>query len=157
MTSTAKWTAYGTADTLMVGASMNALANAAYASSAQNSGTPIDNTTTLALYMDIMLTLSSAVTCGSGLAYVSVYLVPSLDGGTTYATPPGTSATAPAPGLLVGNISAVGGASFTSGVLRGVVIPPGKYHTVIQNNLGVTLPATNTCTLLGYRYGEQAG
>lgn len=155
MTSTAKWTSYGSPDTLMVGASMNALGLAAYASSAQNSGAPIDNTTTLALYMDIGLTLSSAVTCGSGAAFVSVWLIPSLDGGTSYPTPPGTSATAPPAGMLAGNIQAVAGASFTSGVLRGVVIPPGKYHTVMQNNLGVAFPSTGN-TLLGYRYGEQA-
>ena len=153
----AKWVGYS-AGAVWIGTaysgstSLSALANGSWATSG---ATLIDNSTNLKLYCDIEVVLASAVTAGSGAPNVSVYLIPAPDG-TNLATPPGSSAAA-APGIyFVGNILANASASFTRGTLRGVVLPPGKFALLIQNNLGVAFPTSSSNTVTGYTYGEQA-
>ena len=149
--SEAKWTAYGAADTLITGADMNSLANGSWATGVD---TLVNNGTDLKLYMDIDLALASAVTAGAGSPRVDVYLIP-VPNGTNPPNPPGTTAQAAPIPSYVGGILAVASASFTRGSLRGIVIPPGSFGIIVQNNLGVSFPASGN-TLLGYRYSEQA-
>lgn len=151
--STFKWSAYNTADTAVAGSLMNALATGAYT----QPGTAINNTVGLYLYGDLSITLSSAVSVPSGgLPTISVWLLPSLDGGTTYPLPPGNAAAAPPANLLVGTMAMVPGVSTSSMVLRGIVLPPSFFKILIQNNLGVAFPSTSTSTCSLYRYYEQA-
>lgn len=140
---TSKWLGYNTPDVAVAGATMNALANAAYAYGAE-----IDNSTGLYLYGDLTLALSSAVTSVAP-AFLSVFLLPNID--TNYVA----SAGAPGASYLAGT------GSFTAGSLqfmqvRGLILTPNKFKIVIQNNLGVALPATTTSVCSLYRYGEQS-
>lgn len=149
--STFKWSAYNTFDTAVAGASMNALANNAYAI-----GAAIDNTSGLYLYGDLVIDLSSAVSVpSSGLPTIMVWLLPAFDG-TNYPIPPGATA-GPAPAnLLVGTMAMVSGVSTSIMALRGIVLPPALFKIMIQNNLGVAFPSTSTSTCHLYRYYEQA-
>jgi len=140
------WTAtYGTAVSYLT-TELNALADAGWALSAVIT----NNVTALDELVDIPLVLASAVTAGTGSPSVDIYLLPIADG-TTDDNPPGASAGAIPAGKFVGAIPAIASASFTSGTLRGVVLPPGKYRIGAQNNLGVAMPATGN-TLKGYPF-----
>lgn len=148
-----KWSTVATADTAITGTVMNATASAAY-----KIGDAIDNrpVTLGSLYGDLELILSSAVTAGTGTPHVAVYLLPSMDAGTTYPTPPGGTAGLTPSNYMVGTIMANASAGFTAGHLRGIVLPPFHFKILIQNNLGVAFPSTNTSVLRLYRYREQA-
>jgi hypothetical protein len=149
--STFKWTSYNAADTAVAGASMNALANTAYAL-----GAAIDNTSGLFLYGDISIVLSSAISLPAGSPpTVGIWILPSFDG-TNYPTPPGATAGVAPANLLAGTIAMVASTSTSIMMARGLVLPPAKFKVLIQNGLGVAFPSTNTSTCLLYRYGEQA-
>ncbi len=154
MASIGKWLGYSAPDTVIVGTSLNALADGAYAL-----GPVIDNTGSgspdLRLYGDFELILPSAVTAGSGSPYVGIYLLPAMDG-TNYPTPPGGSAGAAPASYLVGSILANPSASFTVGHYRGAPLSPCALKIMIQNKLGVAFPASNSISLKLYRYTEQA-
>lgn len=132
-------------DTAVAGTSMNALASGSYALGAAINNTPTDGTTVGYDIGYLTLTLSSAVTTGSGNPYISVYLLPEVDA-VNYPTPPGSSAGAAPPHLLVTTITAVPSVSSSTLVSAPFQIPPFNFKIMIQNNLGVTLPATNTST-----------
>jgi hypothetical protein len=148
--STFKWTSYNTADTAVAGASMNALANGAFAL-----GAAIDNTSGLYLYADLQLVLSSAVAVPAGLPTIAIWLLPAIDG-TNYPNPPGGTAVLGPTNLVVGTISAVPSVSSSVFSFRGVPLSPSLFKIMIQNNLGVAFPSTNTSVCSLYRYGEQA-
>ncbi|MDB5849795.1 MAG: hypothetical protein JWP29_3547 [Rhodoferax sp.] len=139
-----KWTVYNTADTAVAGATMNALANGAYAYGAE-----IDNSTGLYLYGDLELALSSAVTSVAP-AFLSVFIIPNVGTGNYVA-----SAGNPGSSYLRGTGSFAGG-SIQFMQVQGLILTPGKFKIVIQNNLGVALPATSTSVCSLYRYGEQS-
>ncbi len=143
------WTSYGSADALVVSASLSAIASGAYVM-----GGNINNSVQRNLYMDIELKLSSAVTAGSGQPSVILYLLPSADGGVTYPNPPGSTAGAAPASYYVGSINAVASSAFTSGLLRGVLLPPGYFRILLRNSLGVAFPTSTSSTLSGYRYSE---
>lgn len=142
MATTLELTAYNTADTAVAGTSLNALANAAYAYGAE-----IDNSTALYLYGDIAITLSSAVTSVAP-AYFSIFLIPNING--NYVASSGNPGTSYWQGNFVG---AAG--SITNLQIVGLRLTQ-KFKIVVQNNLGVALPATNTSTCQLYRYGQQS-
>lgn len=140
---TLKWLAYNSADTAVAGTTMNAQANAAF-----TYGAEIDNSSGLYLYGDLTLALSSAVTSVAP-AYLSVFLIPNID--TNYVASSGN----PGASYLVGT------GSFTAGSIqymqvRGLILTPNKFKIVLQNNLGVAFPSTNTSVCSLYRYGEQS-
>jgi hypothetical protein len=146
--STARWT---TPVNVTLIASLGNVANGGWATSG---ATFLDNGTNRRLYMDVDLVLASAVTAGSGAPRVDLYLVPVPDG-TNAPTPPGTSAGATPVHYLAGSILANASASFTRGAVRGLILPPGKFLVLVQNNLGVAF-GTGTHALEGYQYGEEA-
>lgn len=146
-----KWAAPVSA-TAVAGASMNALADAAYAM-----GAAIDNTVTSNgyLYGDLDLVLSGSVTAGANAPHVAVFLLPTLDG-TNYPTPPGGTAGATPGTYLVGTMHAQPSAGFTVGIIRGIVLPPFSFRIAIQNSLGVAFPSGTGSLCRLYRYYEQA-
>lgn len=149
--STAKWTAYNTADTAVAGASMNALASGSYAL-----GSAINNSSDLYLYGDLEIVLSSGVTAGSGAPYVDVWVLPAMDGTNYPTTNGGTTAGATATQYLAGTISPPASTSVTVMQLRGIVLPPQSFKVMIRNVLGAAFPSTDTSTCKLYRYNEQA-
>lgn len=150
---TVSWSTPGSADTLVTGASLNGIADAAGVIGAE-----IDNTTDLKPFIDIELAFDTATGSGTD-AYVGVYLIPAVDG-TNYPTPPGSGGTAAhiSPHYWVGSILAVdqGGTArtLTRGVIQGVRCPPFKFRVVLVNQLNAAFPANNNSTCKGFRYGE---
>jgi hypothetical protein len=134
-----------TLDTAVAGTSMNALANAGYALGAAINNTPTDGTTIAYDMADLTITLSSAVTAGAGTPYLTVWILPAIDG-TNYPTPPGGSGAAAPGNLIGGTYQGVASVSTSTIVIRDIPIPPCNFKVLIQNNLGVALPATNTST-----------
>lgn len=146
-----QWTAYNTPDTAVAGASMNALANGAYAL-----GAAIDNTSALYTDADLWLALSGTITTGSGTPVINVWLLPSLDG-TNYPTTGGTTtAGATQVNLGVGSIVIPATTNVQFMALRGIPVPPALFKIQIQNAAGVAFPSTNTCVCSLYRYRLQS-
>ena len=133
----------GSLDTAVAGATMNALANAAYALGAAINNTPTAGTTVSYDLGDLTITLSSAVTAGTA-PYITVWVLPAVDG-TNYPTPPGGSGAA-APLSLSFTFQLVASVSTSTIVCPNIPIPPYNFKFMVQNNLGVAFPATNTST-----------
>lgn len=131
-------------DTAIAGASLNALANGAYALGAAINNTPADGTTISYDMADLTITLSSAVTAGAAPVGITVWILPAVDG-TNYPNPPGTTAGA-APSSLSYTFQQVGAVSTSTIVCRDIPIPPYSFMVQIQNNMGVAFPATSTST-----------
>lgn len=143
MAATFKWLAYNTPDTAIAGATMNALANAGYAYGAE-----IDNSAGLYTLGDLTLALSSSVGSSSP-ASIAVFLLPNIDGNYTAASGnPGAS-------YWAGTASGPGG-SVQYMQVRGIILTPNKFKLVLQNNLNVSFPSTNTSVCSLYRYAEQS-
>jgi hypothetical protein len=134
----------GSLDTAVAGASMNALANGAYALGAAVNNTPTDGSVISYDMADLTITLSSAVTAGSGTPGITVWILPAVDG-TNYPSPPGGTAGA-APLYLSSSFTVVASVSTTTIVCPNIPIPPYNFKVMIQNNLGVAFPATSTST-----------
>ena len=134
----------GSLDTAVAGATMNALANAAYALGAAIANTPTAGTTVSYDMGDLTITLSSAVTAGAGSPYIAVWILPAVDG-TNYPTPPGASGAAAPLGLSY-SFPMVASVSTSTIVCPNIPIPPYNFKIMLQNNLGVAFPATNTST-----------
>lgn len=131
-------------DTAVAGTSMNALANAGFAL-----GAAIDNRETsgsvIAYDMgDLTITLSSGVTAGAGSPYITVWILPAIDG-TNYPTPPGASAAAAPLGLSY-SFPMVASVTTSTIICPNIPLPPNLFKVQIQNNLGVAFPSTNTST-----------
>ncbi len=149
-TTEGQWSGYGTPFTLIAGSSFNNIATGSWITSGS---TLLNNGTNKDQLVDIELVLPSAITAGSGTPRVDVYVVPAPDG-TTAMTPPGTSAGLTPPQYFVGAIHANPSVSFTSGTLREVVLPPGKFVVTVQQNLGANTPTSNSATFQAYPYND---
>jgi hypothetical protein len=81
----------------------------------------------------------SAPTVGT---VIELYLLPSVDGGTTY--PDGSSSILPQTSLYVGGfiVRAVTTAQIMS--LRGVALPPGFFKYLVQNTTNQAFPASGS-------------
>ena len=132
-------------DTAIAGSSLNALTSGSYAMGAAINNTPTDGTTISYDLADFTMTFSSAITTGSGAPYLSIYLLPEVDA-TSYPTPPGATAGAAPANYLVGTYQGVASTSTSTISVLNLPIPPYNFKIMIQNNLGVTFPATNTST-----------
>lgn len=134
----------GSLDTAVASTSLNALASGSYALGAAINNVPSSGTTVAYDMADLLIKLSSAVTAGSGSVGITVWILPSVDG-TNYPTPPGASAAA-APAGLSYVFPMVASVSTSNIACMNIPIPPYNFKVQIQNNLGVTFPATNTST-----------
>lgn len=141
--------AVNSSDTAVAGTSMNGLANGSYALGAAIDNRPTAGSVVSYDVADIAIGLSSAVTAGSGTPNVVVWILPAVDG-TNYPSPPGGSAGAAPPGLSY-TFRQVASVSTQYIVLRDIPIPPYLFKVQIQNNLGVSFPATNTSTCQMFR------
>lgn len=146
------WSDYSASIELIAGASMNALADGAWVT-----GGVINNATAKAELMDIAVRLSAAVTPVGAANRIDVYLVPDAnpdDGSGVFATSRADVAADTPAQYKVGEIPGMVVASgFRYGVLRGVIIPPGRYKIQIENNLGVAFPSSDASACEGFTYG----
>jgi hypothetical protein len=118
---------------------LNALANAGYS----GVGSALDNTTNLDQYGALDIVLASLAPAAG--AYLSLYLVQSIDG-TTYEDPP--SSTNPGTHMLVATVPVPTGTAAKRLMTPWFRVPPGKFKFVLYNAAGVALGATgNTVTL----------
>jgi hypothetical protein len=142
-----KWKGYAAAAASRLTTELNSLAN----NSTSALSAEIDNTTNLYRFADFELNLASLTPTGT--PYVSVYIVPTIDG-TNY---PGWDAGA-SPGnannnYWVGDIQLKAAAGTVLQALRGVLLPPGKYKVGLRNASGVTLASSGN-TLDERQYTE---
>jgi hypothetical protein len=96
---------------------------------------------TLDLFADLELkvTFGTAPTAGS---VVEVYLLPSIDGGTTY--PDGSTSILAQSSLFVGGFAVRGTTAAQVMVLRGIALPPGYYKYQVQNTTNQAFPASGS-------------
>lgn len=96
---------------------------------------------TLDLFADLELAVDfvSAPTAGT---VVEVYLLPSIDGGTTY--PDGSTSILPQSSLYVGGFAVRNTTAAQVMVIRGVALPPGSFKLLVQNTTNQAFPATGS-------------
>lgn len=131
-----KWSGYKATAATTLTTELNSLANG----STTALSAEIDNTTNLYKYMDLELYVASAAFTGT--SYVSLYVVPTLDG-TNY---PDWDAGA-SPGLgnnnyWVGDLFLKAATGAERHVLRGVLVPTGKFKTAAKNAGGVAMASS---------------
>jgi hypothetical protein len=115
---------------------LNSLANGS--SSALSA--EIDNSTTKYLYADMELNLASLTPTAGG--FVSLYLVPTIDG-TNYplfdaGTSPGTANN----NYFVASFTTKAAAAAQRIAMREIQLPPGKYKLAVYNGAGAALAAS---------------
>jgi len=111
-------------------------------SAALNNATDgVDATTGGDLFADLELkvTFASAPTAGS---VVELYLLPSIDGGTTY--PDGSTSILPQSSLFVGGFAVRAVTTAQIMVLRGIALPPDYYKYLVQNTTNQAFPASGS-------------
>jgi len=93
------------------------------------------------LFADLELAVDfvSAPTAGT---VVELYLLPSIDGGTTY--PDGSSSILPQSSLYVGGFAVRNTTAAQIMVIRGIALPPGYYKYLVQNTTNQSFPATGS-------------
>lgn len=112
--------------------------------SAVASSIAITNGTALDVFADLSVALTSAVFASP--LFMGFYLYPLNQDGTTYGDNNFTSASTLTPpgNYFAGSIGISTTAGSQTGSLSRVVLPPGTFKFVIQNNGGVTLGSGNT-------------
>lgn len=120
--------------------------NSLVSSSGKAISSAIDNSDvqaqpTLDLFADLELkvTFAAAPTAGT---VVEVYLLPSIDGGTTY--PDGSASVLPQSSLYVGGFAVRAVTTAQVMVLRGIALPPGVYKYLVQNTTNQAFPASGS-------------
>ena len=146
------WTAFSASVELIAGTALNALANGSWAT-----GAAVTNASDKTELMDVAIRLSAAVTPVGASNRIDVYLIPDADpddGTGVYATSRADVAADTPAQYKVGEIAGMVLASgFRYGMLRGVIIPPGRFKIQIENNLGAALPTSDTSACEGFKYG----
>jgi hypothetical protein len=115
--------------------------NALAATTGKAISAAVDNSTDLDLFDDLELavTFASAPTAGG---VVEVYLLPSIDGGTTY--PDGSTSVLAQGSLYVGGFIVRAVATAQVLVMRGVALPPGLFKYQVQNTTSQAFPASGS-------------
>lgn len=123
------WTAAYTASTLDSIVNGNAIL----------SGTQIDNSSALDIFADVGIQFGSITAAAPN--YIGIYLYPLNQDGTTYGDSRfGASAAGPPPSnYLAGIIGFPTGAAAITGVVRGIILPAGRFKLVTYNQAGATL------------------
>jgi hypothetical protein len=93
------------------------------------------------LFADLELAVDF-VTAPTAGTVVELYLLPSIDGGTTY--PDGSTSILPQSSLYVGGFAVRNTTAAQVMVLRGVALPPGYYKYLVQNTTNQAFPATGS-------------
>lgn len=89
--------------------------------------------------LELTVTFASAPTAGT---VVELYLVTSIDGGTTYAD--GSTTVLPQASLFVGGFAVRAVTTLQRMHLRGVALPPGLFKYLVQNTTNQAFPATGS-------------
>lgn len=143
------WSTPGSADTLVAGSDLNALADGAGVIGAE-----IDNTSDRKTHMEVWVKVDTDRTTNGTDARIDLYLIDAPDG-TTYPDPPGGTPADITETYYKGSISSVRRAgtftNFTSGHTT-IAIPPRKFKLVLFNELGQALPSNNNTLCHGYRF-----
>lgn len=139
MALTEKWIAGATAGWATAGFSTEV--NSVVSGNAILAAAAIDNSSTLDIFDDVSISLGS-ITPGAGAPYIGLYLYPLNQDGTTYGDGRfGSSAAGPPPSqYYVGSVPCIAStAGVITGMVRGIVIPPGQWKYVLYNLAGATL------------------
>jgi hypothetical protein len=121
---------------------LNSLANAA-----RVIGAAIDNSSGLDMYMDVEAYVAAQGSARSAGAYLGIYLIPSLDGGTNYGYGDATDAP-PASGLVAAlPLDAATTARRVQATM--IPVPPGHFKLIISNATGQAFAAADST--LAYR------
>lgn len=120
---------------------LNSLAsnNAVLAASALVNGSNLD------IFCDLSCSLGS-ITPGSGSPYIGIYMYPLNQDGTSYGDGRfGSAAAGPPPAqYFVGSIPCVAStAGVVTGMIRGIIMPPGSWKWVLHNVSGTSLAASS--------------
>ena len=115
--------------------------NALAASTGKAISPAIDNSVNLDLFDDLELSVDF-VTAPTAGTVIEVYLLPSLDGGSTYAD--GSSTVVPQGSLFVAGFAVRNDTAAQRMVLRGVALPPGWFKYLVQNLTNQAFPATGS-------------
>lgn len=116
----------------------------------------IGNSTALDLYADVSgsLVVGGTTTTSS---YLSLYILPLNQDGTTYGGGTATGGTLPVAQYLVATVGVPTGITSGSAVtfqFRGIVLPPGDFKWAVANNLGVALNASAVAAVQNRTYRE---
>lgn len=96
---------------------------------------------TLNLFSDLELAVDF-VTAPTAGTVVELYLLPSIDGGTTY--PDGSTSILPQSSLYVGGFAVRNTTAAQVMMIRGVALPPSYYKYLVQNTTNQPFPATGS-------------
>lgn len=116
---------------------LNSLADAA-----NKLGAAIDNSAGLDMYADVEISLAAQGSARSAGAYVAVYLIPSADGGTTYAY--GGDSLDPGANHLVATVPFDAATTARDQLATMIPVPPGHFKLLIQNQTGQALAASGS-------------
>ncbi len=116
----------------------------------------ITNQTALDLYADVSAELTITSQTPSAGAFLGVYLVPLLAGGSNYGdgelASGGTMARAyPFPPVAALSLETAVATTLLAGFAQGIVIPPGSFRFALYNGSGLALSATAGNNLVKYR------
>jgi hypothetical protein len=117
--------------------------------------TAINNTTALDLYADVSFVLTVGGTTTSG--YIALYVMPLNQDGTTYGDGTVTGATPPNGTYQVGAAGTRTGITTgnpITGMIRGVLLPPGNFLFSVANQSGIALSATANAVVNYRTYNE---
>lgn len=134
--STIRLRAYGGVATVLT-TELNSLA----ATTGKAISAALDNTTNLDLWADFELkvTFGTAPTLNS---IVELYVLPSVDAGTTY--PDGSGSVLPAPPLYAAGFPVRAVTTAQVIVVRGIALPPGLFKVLVQNTTAQAFPASGS-------------
>jgi len=142
-----KWSGYKAAASTYLSTELNSLLNGA-----NKLGAEVDNSTNLYMFEDLEIYIATLDLSAATNPHIKIYLLISQDG-TNY--PDGSDSIDPVETNAVYSAALRKANSAHRAIIRGVVLPPGKFKYLIQNQAGADLPASGN-TLKRRSYNTQS-